>query len=59
MYDGFAADPDVQEQMRSLHPIGRTGRPEEIAQAVVWLVSPENSFTTGVSLPVDGAFTAQ
>jgi NAD(P)-dependent dehydrogenase (short-subunit alcohol dehydrogenase family) len=43
----------------SMHPIGRTGKPEEVAAAVLWLCSDEASFVTGTSLAVDGAYTAQ
>ena len=45
--------------LESLHPIGRIGKPEEIAEAVVWLCSPQSSFVTGQTLAVDGGFTAQ
>jgi NAD(P)-dependent dehydrogenase (short-subunit alcohol dehydrogenase family) len=41
------------------HPIGRLGRVEEVAEAVVWLCSGKASFITGHSLTVDGGFTAQ
>lgn len=40
-------------------PIARLGRPEEIADAVLWLTSPGASFVVGVALPVDGGYTAQ
>lgn len=43
---------------RAMHPIGRFGRPDEIAAAVVWLCSDEVSFVLGQSLTVDGGFTA-
>ena len=41
------------------HPIGRVGRPEEIANAVLWLCSGDASFVTGHTLALDGGFTAQ
>jgi NAD(P)-dependent dehydrogenase (short-subunit alcohol dehydrogenase family) len=41
-----------------LHPIGRLGRLEEVADAVLWLSSARASFVTGHSLIVDGGFTA-
>src|SRR5437762_2153374 len=47
----------MQEIMRD-QPIGRLGRAEEIAAAVLWLCSPGASFVLGVALPVDGGFTA-
>jgi NAD(P)-dependent dehydrogenase (short-subunit alcohol dehydrogenase family) len=59
MFGRFAAAPEVQAQIRSLHPIGRVGRPAEVASAVLWLCDPANAFTLGTVLPVDGGFTAQ
>lgn len=47
------------EFMSPLHPMGRIGRPEEIASAIVWLCSPEASFVTGITMPVDGGYVAQ
>lgn len=51
-----AAD-DAEEMRRYLlakHPMGRTGRPEEVAYAILFLASDEASFITGVTLPIDG-----
>ncbi|MFB7510919.1 MULTISPECIES: SDR family NAD(P)-dependent oxidoreductase [Streptomyces] len=39
------------------HPLGRIARPEEIADAVVWLASDKSSFVTGIALPVDGGYS--
>jgi NAD(P)-dependent dehydrogenase (short-subunit alcohol dehydrogenase family) len=47
----------MKEIMRD-QPIGRLGRAEEIAAAVLWLCSPGASFVLGVALPVDGGYTA-
>jgi len=60
MFERFVGgSEEMLDYAKTLHPIGRFGRSEEVAQAVVWLVAPENSFTTGITLPVDGGFTAQ
>jgi len=42
-----------------VHPVGRIGEPEEIADAVVWLFSDRSSYYTGQSLTLDGGLTAQ
>ena len=53
-------DPEAMAEMiAQLHPMGRMGQPEEIAQAVVWLCSDAASFVTGHMMPVDGGWTAQ
>ena len=46
------------QQMAAVHPLGRIGRPEEIADAIVWLFSDKSSYYTGQSLTLDGGLTA-
>jgi NAD(P)-dependent dehydrogenase (short-subunit alcohol dehydrogenase family) len=56
----LSGDPDkCVSQMDSDHPIGRIGKPEEVAKAVLFLASNESSFITGTALSVDGGLTAQ
>jgi NAD(P)-dependent dehydrogenase (short-subunit alcohol dehydrogenase family) len=60
MYKRFADDkPEFRAQMDALHPIGRIGKPEDMAEAAIWLSSSKSSFVTGHSLLVDGGYTAQ
>ena len=48
-----------QEDYINFVPMGRSGTPEEVAKAVVWLGSDEASFTTGHVFPLDGGFTSR
>jgi len=49
---------ETREVVLGLHPIGRLGRPADIAKAILYLASEDSSFVTGAELVVDGGFTA-
>lgn len=49
---------DVIDNLVSLHPIGRLGEPIEVARTVLFLASDDASFITGITLPIDGGYTA-
>jgi NAD(P)-dependent dehydrogenase (short-subunit alcohol dehydrogenase family) len=55
----FGKEGEMRQQLASMHPIGRVGKPEEIASAVLYLCSAGASFITGQSITLDGGFTAQ
>jgi NAD(P)-dependent dehydrogenase (short-subunit alcohol dehydrogenase family) len=55
---GDGIDPAAMKEFLKEQPIGRMGKPEEIAAAVLWLCSSASSFVMGVALPVDGGFVA-
>ena len=50
---------ELRENLIALHPIGRPGKPEEIANAVVWLLSDKASFVTGHTLFIDGEWVGR
>ena len=50
--------PEHSEADRMQHPAGRVGRPEDVAEAVAWLVSPRSGYVSGDVITVDGGETA-
>lgn len=56
---GAGASQKVLDGVVSTLPIRRIASPEEVADAVAWLLSPQSSYVTGVAMPVDGGWTVQ
>ena len=55
----LASEAEAMKELMRDQPIGRLGRPEEIAAAVLWLCSPGASLVIGHALAVDGGYTAR
>jgi NAD(P)-dependent dehydrogenase (short-subunit alcohol dehydrogenase family) len=55
----LVSQPEAMKELMKEQPIGRLGRSEEIAAAVLWLCSPGASFVIGHALAVDGGYTAR
>jgi NAD(P)-dependent dehydrogenase (short-subunit alcohol dehydrogenase family) len=49
----------AEQQMVAIEPVGRLGKPEEVAEGVLWLLSDAASFVTGHTLTIDGGWTAR
>ena len=57
LLDGLS--PEARAGLTALHPVGRLGRPEEVADLVAWLSSDQASFVNGAYYAVDGGYLAQ
>lgn len=56
---GITSNKEAKENTISLHPIGRLGQAEEVAEAIVWIASEKASFVCGHTLMVDGGYIAK
>lgn len=54
----FNLDEAARRQRMAMHPLGRFGRPEDVAESAVFLAGDESSWVTGAAFPVDGGYTA-
>lgn len=52
-------DEEMKDQLVAMHPIGRFGRSQEVAELVMWLASERASFATGSYYPIDGGYLAR
>lgn len=52
-------DQKTKDQLAGLHPMGRLGEPDEVAEIFVWLAGKRSSFATGAYYPLDGGYLAQ
>lgn len=59
MISELEQDEETDQMLVSMHPIGRLGEPEEVAELIVWLASDKASFVTGAYYPVDGGYLAR
>ncbi len=56
---GITTNPELRKYVIDLHPMKRMGKPEEIAESVIWLFSDAASFVTGTALFIDGGYVSQ
>ncbi len=59
MISSIMQQPEIASTVLGRHPIGRIGKPEEVASVVTFLTSDDSSFITGSYIPVDGGYLAQ
>ncbi len=59
MIERLEQDPATQSELVALHPLGRLGQPQEVAELVLWLASPRASFVSGSYHAVDGGYLAR
>ena len=57
MTEPILLNEEVKQRVAERHPFRGLGKPQDIANAALFLVSEENTWVTGVCIPVDGGFT--
>jgi NAD(P)-dependent dehydrogenase (short-subunit alcohol dehydrogenase family) len=57
--DSMADPTAARARLASIHPLGRTGQPADIASLALWLASPDSAFITGQQFVADGGLTAR
>jgi NAD(P)-dependent dehydrogenase (short-subunit alcohol dehydrogenase family) len=56
---GITTNPEIRKMITDLHPMKRMGKPEEVAESVIWLFSDAASFVTGSAIFIDGGYVSQ
>lgn len=59
MASGLIGNPELLSQVLTNYPLGRVGKPEEVASLILYLASDESSWVTGAIYPIDGGMTAR
>ncbi len=59
LISALESNPEAYNNLVALHPLGRLGKPEEVAELVVWLSSNRASYITGSYYPIDGGYLAR
>ena len=58
LFDHVADRAEEERRVAAQHPVGRFGRPEDIAKMALWLASDEGEFASGQFFTIDGGLTA-
>lgn len=58
MTQTYFDDPDTEDRIRTVYPLGRVAQPEDVAEVILFLASDRARHVTGTVIPVDGGYTA-
>ena len=59
MLEGPYRTPGTKERVEAMVPLGRSGKPEEVAETIAWLLSPAASYVNGATITIDGGLVMQ